>query len=247
VSGCVAWWRRPTNAIGVLMVAVGLSWNVVALTAVDASIPFTVGLAFQIVPFAFFAHLLLVFPTGRLERGLPLLLVVVAYLEATAVWIAHLLFRDLSDLDCDCPDSALQIWSSEAAADAIETVHRTVGIVALLVLVAVLAQRWRRASAPSRRLLAPVLATGGLAGAFLVVALVLEQLSADPLANLTPREREVLELMAEGRSNHGIAERLVVTERAVEKHVTSIFGKLRLPPTAEDHRRVLAVLAFLSQ
>jgi DNA-binding NarL/FixJ family response regulator/class 3 adenylate cyclase len=67
----------------------------------------------------------------------------------------------------------------------------------------------------------------------------------DPLAELTPREREVLELMAEGRSNGAIAERLVVTERAVEKHVTSIFGKLRLAPAAEDHRRVLAVLAFL--
>ena len=67
----------------------------------------------------------------------------------------------------------------------------------------------------------------------------------DPLDALTPREREVLGLMAEGRSNQGIAERLVVTERAVEKHVTSIFGKLRLPAAPEDHRRVLAVLAFL--
>jgi DNA-binding NarL/FixJ family response regulator len=67
----------------------------------------------------------------------------------------------------------------------------------------------------------------------------------DPIDHLTAREREVLELMAEGRSNSGIAERLVVTERAVEKHVTSIFGKLRLPQAAEDHRRVLAVLAFL--
>jgi DNA-binding NarL/FixJ family response regulator/class 3 adenylate cyclase len=67
----------------------------------------------------------------------------------------------------------------------------------------------------------------------------------DPLEDLTPREREVLELMAEGRSNQAIAERLVITLRAVEKHVTSIFGKLRLPATAEDHRRVLAVLTYL--
>ena len=67
----------------------------------------------------------------------------------------------------------------------------------------------------------------------------------DPLAELTPREREVLELMAEGRSNHAIAEQMIVTERAVEKHVTSIFGKLGLAPAPEDHRRVLAVLAFL--
>jgi len=69
----------------------------------------------------------------------------------------------------------------------------------------------------------------------------------DPLAALTPREREVLELMAEGRSNGAISERLFITERAVEKHVTSIFGKLRLPADAADHRRVLAVLAYLSQ
>jgi DNA-binding NarL/FixJ family response regulator len=68
----------------------------------------------------------------------------------------------------------------------------------------------------------------------------------DPLQGVTPREREVLGLMAEGRSNHAIAEQLVVTERAVEKHVTSIFGKLRLPPTQDDHRRVLAVLAYLN-
>jgi DNA-binding NarL/FixJ family response regulator/class 3 adenylate cyclase len=67
----------------------------------------------------------------------------------------------------------------------------------------------------------------------------------DPLGDLSPREREVLEYMAEGRSNQAIAERMFVTLRAVEKHVTSIFVKLRLPATAEDHRRVLAVLALL--
>ncbi len=67
----------------------------------------------------------------------------------------------------------------------------------------------------------------------------------DPIDALTPREREVLELMAEGRSNRAVAERLFVTERAVEKHVTSIFAKLRLPASTDDHRRVLAVLALL--
>jgi DNA-binding NarL/FixJ family response regulator len=67
----------------------------------------------------------------------------------------------------------------------------------------------------------------------------------DPLEELSPREREVLALMAEGRSNHAIAEALFVSERAVEKHVTSIFSKLNLPPAEETHRRVLAVLTFL--
>jgi len=67
----------------------------------------------------------------------------------------------------------------------------------------------------------------------------------DPLEELSAREREVLGLMAEGRSNHAIADALFISERAVEKHVTSIFSKLNLPPAEENHRRVLAVLTFL--
>jgi DNA-binding NarL/FixJ family response regulator len=79
-----------------------------------------------------------------------------------------------------------------------------------------------------------------------VVAQMLGRRERDePLDELTPREREVLGLMAEGRTNRAIAEQLVVSERAVERHVTAIFGKLGLPASAEDHRRVLAVLAFL--
>jgi DNA-binding NarL/FixJ family response regulator/class 3 adenylate cyclase len=78
-----------------------------------------------------------------------------------------------------------------------------------------------------------------------VSQLVGRRRSDDPLEELTPREREVLELMAEGRSNQAIAERMVITLRAVEKHVTSIFSKLRLSATSEDHRRVLAVLTYL--
>ena len=79
----------------------------------------------------------------------------------------------------------------------------------------------------------------------LVTQLVGRRQQRDPIDELTPREREVLELMAEGRSNQAIGERLFITPRAVEKHITSIFGKLRLPPAPDDHRRVLAVLAFL--
>jgi DNA-binding NarL/FixJ family response regulator len=67
----------------------------------------------------------------------------------------------------------------------------------------------------------------------------------NPLARLTPREQEVLELLAQGRSNQAIADRLVISLRAAEKHVSSIFEKLELPATTDDHRRVLAVLALL--
>jgi DNA-binding NarL/FixJ family response regulator len=79
----------------------------------------------------------------------------------------------------------------------------------------------------------------------LVQELVAARRAGDPLDVLSPREREVLALMAEGRSNSGIAQRLWVTEGTVEKHVRSIFSKLRLPESDEDHRRVLAVVTFL--
>ena len=79
----------------------------------------------------------------------------------------------------------------------------------------------------------------------LVQELVTARRRTDPLAGLSAREREVLALMAEGRSNAGIARRLWVTEGTVEKHVRSVLAKLRLPETDDNHRRVLAVLKFL--
>jgi DNA-binding NarL/FixJ family response regulator len=88
-------------------------------------------------------------------------------------------------------------------------------------------------------------ADGGSALDPQIVSRLLGRAHADPLDDLSPREREVLGVMAEGHSNHGIASTLVITEDAVEKHVRSILRKLDLPPTASKHRRVLAVLAFL--
>jgi DNA-binding NarL/FixJ family response regulator len=89
-------------------------------------------------------------------------------------------------------------------------------------------------------------ASGGSALDPEVVARMLGRRSQQsPLAELTPRERDVLAAMAEGKSNMGIAEELVVTDAAVEKHVTSIFQKLGLGPTATEHRRVLAVLTYV--
>jgi DNA-binding NarL/FixJ family response regulator len=89
-------------------------------------------------------------------------------------------------------------------------------------------------------------ASGGSAiDPIIVSTLLSKRRSGDPLDELTPREREVLVLMAEGRSNQGIADSLVITLRAVEKYVSSIFGKLGLPSTSSDSRRVLAVLLYL--
>ncbi|MCX4667668.1 response regulator transcription factor [Streptomyces sp. NBC_01381] len=91
-------------------------------------------------------------------------------------------------------------------------------------------------------------AAGGTAMDPQVIQQLLSRRSADqPLGKLTPREREVLELMAQGRSNAAIAGQLVVTERAIAKHTSNIFGKLDLPVSDDDNRRVLAVIAYLDQ
>jgi DNA-binding NarL/FixJ family response regulator len=91
-------------------------------------------------------------------------------------------------------------------------------------------------------------AAGGTAMDPEVIAKLLARGSSrEPLGRLTPRETEVLGLMAEGRSNAAIAQRLVVTERAVTKHTSNIFAKLDLPPSDDDNRRVLAVLAYLNR
>jgi DNA-binding NarL/FixJ family response regulator len=86
---------------------------------------------------------------------------------------------------------------------------------------------------------------GSAVDPIIVTTLLSKRRSDDPLATLTPREREVLELMAEGRSNQGIADALVITLRAAEKYVSSVFSKLGLPSGESDSRRVLAVLLYL--
>lgn len=88
-------------------------------------------------------------------------------------------------------------------------------------------------------------ATGGTALDPEVVTQLVGAGRRDGIATLTPRERQVLELMAEGRTNSAIAKRLVITDRAVEKHIANIFNKLSLPPSDDDHRRVLSVLKYL--
>jgi len=90
-----------------------------------------------------------------------------------------------------------------------------------------------------------IVSGGSVVDPSLVTALVAASRRDDPLAELTAREREVLALMAEGRSNNGIAHRLYITEGAVEKHVRNILIKLHLPTTDDDHRRVLAVVTYL--
>jgi signal transduction histidine kinase len=174
-SGLVARVRRPGNRTGSLMILVGLSWFGGALQASDASLPYTLGYAVGTLIAAILIHLMLAFPSGRLltrgERWVTAAMYAVA-LVLQPVWM---LFDDLHGLKCDgCPRNALLIEHVEPLAVGLGIVTLTAVLVILVAVLVILMRRWRAASAPSRRVLAPVYLASGVAVGFVVIRTALD-------------------------------------------------------------------------
>jgi signal transduction histidine kinase len=165
-TGLYAWVRRPESRVGLLMVLVGLAWFLKALKASDASLLYTLGFPLAGVYAAVFIHLLLSFPTGRLDVG-PQRVVRAGYVILGLAVVPLLLVVDGSDsrLGCEghCPRNLLLVHRDETAADAYVAVATVLGVGLLVAVCALVVARWRAASTPQRRILAPVLVTGGLA------------------------------------------------------------------------------------
>ena len=160
-AGLVAWYRRPENRTGVLMVLVGFTWFLGALTASDRSVPFTLGVTFELLAWGVFAYLIFAFPSGRLEGRLSRVIVAGAFLVVTAGRFLWVLFNDLSADYPGAPENAFLVEHDQAVSRVIET---TVQVTALLLIggtVVELVRRWRAASPPLRRALAPVFLTFG--------------------------------------------------------------------------------------
>jgi PAS domain S-box-containing protein len=165
-AGLVAWARRPESRFGALMVASGFAWFVSTLQYANGSAAFTVGLWLAALPLATFAHLLLAFPGGKLSRRVELVVVGVAYVVTIPMQLAVLFFADLESgsFSCTgCPANAFLITPDSAVADALETAQNAIGVVLVVAIIVILRRRWMTATAPSRRVLAPVLTTGSLA------------------------------------------------------------------------------------
>jgi signal transduction histidine kinase len=174
-SGLVARVRRPENRTGSLMILVGLSWFGGALQASDASLPYTLGYAGGTLIAAILIHLMLAFPSGRLltwgERWVTAAMYAVA-LVLQPVWM---LFDDLHGLKCDgCPRNALLIEHVEPLAVGLGIVTLTAVLAILVAVLVILMRRWRAASAPSRRVLAPVYLASGVAVGFVVIRTALD-------------------------------------------------------------------------
>ncbi|MGH2974385.1 MAG: sensor histidine kinase [Solirubrobacterales bacterium] len=174
-TGLYTWRRRPGNNIGVLMIAVGFAGLLKALAFSNNSAVFTVGSLGEVLIYALLVHLLLSFPTGRLESGVDRLLVAVAYVNSTVIQLAGFLFTDPANAGCpQCPANPLLIDHPEPAG-VINAAQLDIAIALLGGVVAILYRRWRDSSPTQRRAFAPVLAVGGLTFVLLMTELVVEQ------------------------------------------------------------------------
>jgi signal transduction histidine kinase len=167
-SGLFAWRRRPDNRVGPLMMAVGFAviapWALVGF----GRIGFGVAALVDELAFAIGAHLFLAFPTGRLNTRLERAVVAVMYVDATVIQAGALFLRDFSTANCElCPTNALMIASQPELANALVTMTRAVAIASGFAIVLMLAWRWRNASPPARRIVAPVLWSSVLVAAVL--------------------------------------------------------------------------------
>lgn len=174
-TGFAEWRRRPSNRIGPLMVALGFAWFASQLRFSDYAALFTFGHALAALHFAFFAHVLLAFPSGRLESRAARAIVVAAYVDTTVVVWASVLFDNTGD--------ARNIALIEARNDLSERLGNLasgVGVVLIIAALCILAGRWRRATPPWRRVVAPVLFSGWAAAAVGGVTLLAETVGDTP-------------------------------------------------------------------
>src|SRR5438067_1311704 len=174
-TGLYVWGRRPGNHIGPLMIAVGFSGFLKALAFSNSSVVFTIGSLGGVLIYAFLVHLLLSFPSGQLKSPLDRLLVVVTYVNTTAVQLAAFVFTDPAKAGCaHCPANPLLINHSKAAA-AMSDAQVDIAIALLGAVVAVLYRRWRGSTPSQGRAYTPVLAVGSLTFGLLMAELIVEQ------------------------------------------------------------------------
>lgn len=179
-TGLYAWWRRPGNRVGALMTGVGFTWFAVGLTFSDVAALFTTGLLFANVYFAIAIHMLLAYPTGKLESTAARRLVIATYVVATVLWLPFLVVFDPRGHDCDtCPDNLLQVTHDHTAFDIANGTLTVAAIAVILGVVAILFGRWRRASRRERGAQAPVLWAGIAMIVLLALTLLTDLASPD--------------------------------------------------------------------
>jgi signal transduction histidine kinase len=186
--GLFAWYRRPDNRVGALMVATAFAWYAVVAGNTDPPLLWTVGQLFNNVFVATAIHLLLAFPSGRLETDVDRVVVGIGYAATTVLWLPFVLFTDPAEFGCTaCPENLLLVDADPGFTDAWLDGIGVLGIALMLTVLARLVQRWRTASAPLRRAVEPVFLVGGaftVAVAALLAAALSEPFGEELTTNL---------------------------------------------------------------
>lgn len=183
-AGVIAWARNPENRVGVLMIGVGVSWLASQLLLSDVPAVFTFGHLVMAVPFVLLGHLLLAFPSGRLESGLARANLALGWFAVGVLPLAWLPLAESSELLCgqsgypvvngpvDCPENLLMVSNELGLALALLNVERSLGLIAIAITIGILVHRWRTRTAAWRNAVAPVLVAGGMVfcGMFVIVA-----------------------------------------------------------------------------
>jgi signal transduction histidine kinase len=176
-AGLVASARRPERWTGALMIGAGFALFAERLVQADTSVPFTIGLISLGIPAAVLAHLVLVFPDGRLHSSWERLVVGAAYLNAIVVQVVMLMFMDVGQVGgCPCPRNLLYARDDMATHMRLMSIERYWGLAVAVAVIVVLVLRWLQASAPLRRALVPILVFGGVAMALLAATLIASSL-----------------------------------------------------------------------
>ncbi len=171
-TGLFAWWRRPENHFGFLMTAVGFSWCIGGLNVANPPGVFIVGFALMALPYAFLVHMLMAFPSGRLEGRLARVVAVAAYLDTTIVQWALVLTYDTTREQCGCASNPVLAVSDQTPADVLLLAQAITAIALLGGLLVVLSRRWQAAGPSQRPVLSPVYVAGTLVAVFGCASLV---------------------------------------------------------------------------
>jgi PAS domain S-box-containing protein len=154
-SGLVARYRRPENRMGLVMIVAGFAWFLGSLTQSNVPVVFSLGTALNDLPWAFFAYLILSYPTGRLEGRADRIVVAVAFFITLVLRPVWVVFNDLEQTHPDAPENAFLIQHRETFSNAVETTIQVTALALITAAIVILSRRWRAAPAPMRRALAP--------------------------------------------------------------------------------------------
>ena len=228
-AGLVAWWRRPDNRFGSLMTLVGFTWFIGALGLADAPGVFIVGALFGAVPFAVLLHMLLAFPSGRLEGRAARLLIGIGYVAVIALPLLWAPFVQTSDIEeCKgCPSNPLLISENEPVGRVLFAIYGLVSIAVLIGVAVLLVQRWRRAPAPERRVLGPLYLTGGATMVLTILVLAVQSSGGEGAARVVNAVAVLLLGSVPFAFLYGLLRTRLAQTGAMREIVTSGRGELR--------------------